>query len=64
MLKWHENMSPEEEAAILAEVRRLDDAYAGAAEFDAALAAAIPCEEEEENFDPIRDGWVDRNGRP
>jgi hypothetical protein len=60
-------MTPTEEAALMAEVEALDASYAGAAAFDEAAAAANPCtttDEEEECFDPVRDGWVGRDGRP
>lgn len=65
MLKYREGMSQEETAELLAECQRLDDAYAAAAELDAVNAQLDGCDEDYEVFDPVRDGWVDRNtGRP
>lgn len=69
LLKYRTGMSGDELAAFMAEIERLDQCYADAAAFDAANAAALPpdadADEYEEGFDPVRDGWVDRNtGRP
>lgn len=64
-LRYRDNMTAEERAALLAECDWLDACYAAADEARAA-AEVIPADDEEyECFDPIRDGWVDRNtGRP
>lgn len=64
-LKYRDNMTPEETAALLAECDELARCYAAADEARAA-AEALPADDEEyECFDPVRDGWVDRNtGRP
>lgn len=62
-VRYRDNMTPGERAALLAELAAIDQCYADA---DAA-AAALPVgdDEDEECFDPPRDGWVDRNtGRP
>lgn len=64
-MKWRDDMSQEEQAELLAECQRMDECYAGAAEFDAANAQLAECDEDYEVFDPVRDGWVDKNtGRP
>lgn len=63
-LKYRDNMTPDEKAAFLAEVTSFDQAYADAAAFDAAHAAECVDEEERELFDPVRDGWVGKDGRP
>jgi hypothetical protein len=46
--------------ALMAEVAALDQAY----ERMDAETPSVGDEEQEENFDPIRDGWVGRDGRP
>jgi hypothetical protein len=52
-MKWKADMTPEETAALEREAKELDECYADCdSDFD------------EECFDPIRDGWVDKNGRP
>lgn len=65
MLKYRDDMSPEETAELLAECQRLDDCYAALDAVAAANAELAECDEDYEVFDPVRDGWVDRNtGRP
>lgn len=59
--KWE---SPEIVAMVLAWAENLDRCYASAADHDAARAAADDSGEECESFDPVRDGWVGRDGRP
>lgn len=63
-LRYRDNMSPEEMAAFWNEVRVLDQAHADAAAFDAANAEECVDEDERELFDPVRDGWVGKDGRP
>ena len=63
-LRYRDNMSPEEAAAFWLEVRVLDQAYADAASFDAVNAEEFVDEGERELFDPIRDGWVGKDGQP
>lgn len=63
-LTYRDNMTPAEAAAFWAEVKALDQAYADAAAFDAAHAAECVDDEERELFDPVRDGWVGKDGRP
>lgn len=46
--------------ALMAEVAALDQAY----ERMDAETPSVGDDEQEENFDPIRDGWVGRDGRP
>ena len=63
-LKYRDNMTPDEEAALLAECDALDACHADA---DAACAAAEILPEDDEGyelFDPVRDGWVGKDGRP
>lgn len=59
-------MNAEEKASLLGECERLDQCYADANAIDAANAEMHPQDDDEyECFDPVRDGWVDRNtGRP
>lgn len=59
-LKWRPDMTPEDEAALLRESDTLDQCYA------AAFGACMPSAEEGEDecFDPVRDGWVGKDGRP
>jgi len=65
MLKWRDGMSQAEEAELLAECQRMDECYAEAAAFDAANAQLAECDEDCEVFDPVRDGWVNKNtGQP
>jgi len=59
-MRYRDDMTPEEEAALLAESERLDKCYADAAEAEAEAQAS----EEEECEDPVRDGWVGKDGRP
>jgi hypothetical protein len=56
--------SPEIIATILAWADNLDRCYAEAAKFDAARAAESDSGEESESFDPARDGWIGKDGRP
>lgn len=65
-MQWHPNMTPEEQAALLAEIQQLDQCYAEAAEFDEARAESLPPEDEEEYecFDPRRDGAIGWDGQP
>ncbi len=51
---------------LLAWADNLDRCYAEAAAADAARAAeAAECDGEEcDLFDPVRDGWVGKDGRP
>jgi hypothetical protein len=56
-MKWHPNMTAEEEQALVAEVDRIDACYA-----DCVIDS--PASEDEEQEDPVRDGWVDKQGRP
>ena len=65
LMKYRLGMSPDAVAAFMAEIERLDRCYAEAAEFDAAHEPPAGAEEDCECFDPVRDGWVNRNtGRP
>jgi hypothetical protein len=57
-LKWRPDMTPAEEEALLADIEQLDEQYSCVVELPMAE------EDECELFDPVRDGWVDRNGRP
>ena len=63
-LKYSDNMTPDEEAAFWAEATSLDHAYNDAAACDAAHAEEFVDEEEREMFDPVRDGWVGKDGLP
>ena len=65
-MKYRDNMTAEEQAALLAECEYLEQCYADADAIDAANAELCQQEGEDyECFDPVRDGWVDRNtGRP
>ena len=60
MARYKDNMTDEEATALLHYCEMLDDCYADAA------AAEVPSTETEEDDweDPVRDGWVDKNGRP
>jgi hypothetical protein len=63
-MTYRDGMTEDEERELLAECERLDQCYADA---DAMAASARECSDDEEfdYFDPVRDGWVDRNtGRP
>jgi hypothetical protein len=63
-MKYRDGMTDEEERQLLAECELLDQCYADAAAMDAAASEAGD-DEDLEYFDPVRDGWVDRNtGRP
>jgi hypothetical protein len=63
-MKYRDGMTDEEERRLLAECELLDRCYADASAMDAAASAAGD-DEDLEYFDPVRDGWVDRNtGRP
>jgi hypothetical protein len=63
-LRYRDNMTLEEANALLAEAHHLDLCYAEADSFDAAHAPIPGDDEECECFDPIRDGWVGKDGRP
>jgi len=64
-MKYRDNMTPEEEAALLAEAHHMELCYAEADAFDAANAPAEDVDSDEyECFDPVRDGWVGKDGRP
>lgn len=58
-MKYRDNMGEEELNALLAECHQLDVCYADA---DAQQCAGD--DDQEEGFDPIRDGWVGKDGRP
>jgi hypothetical protein len=58
MKKYRDDMTDDEAAALTAELDALDAAYA------AAYDGEVPCDEEWEDDDPVRMGWVDKNGRP
>jgi hypothetical protein len=60
MQKYRDNLTAEELASLNAELDALDAAYADA--YDA--EPCVPCDEEWEDDDPVKMGWVDRNGRP
>lgn len=59
-LKWRPDMSPEEEDALLKEIEVQDEQY------QQSFAFPVFEDEDEESdcFDPVRDGWVDKSGRP
>jgi len=59
-LKWRPDMSSEEEDALLKEIEVLDEQYQQA---DDSLVFEDE-DEESDYFDPVRDGWVDKSGRP
>jgi len=59
-LKWRPDMSLEEEDALLKEIEVLDEQYQQA---DDSLVFEDE-DEESDCFDPVRDGWVDKSGRP
>lgn len=56
-MKWHPNMTAEEERLLMAEIGQIDARYA-----DCGIDA--PTGEDDEQEDPVRDGWVDKQGRP
>lgn len=61
-VKYRDDLTPEEQDALLAELDALHQCYADA---DAAAAATpVGDDEDYECFDPIRDGWVGKNGQP
>lgn len=60
--RYHPDMSPEAEDAFLAHLKVMDDCYAAAEEDRARNAKEEP--EDGDKDDPIRDGWVDKSGRP
>jgi len=65
MIKYRENMTEAELAALKAEIDALDAAYAEAAAADAAHQALHPVPDEwEDPSDYVRMGWVDSRGRP
>jgi hypothetical protein len=61
-MRYRDNMTDEELAAFDAECAALDAAYAGADAFDA--ASYVPAPDECEDDDPVRMGWVGKDGRP
>jgi hypothetical protein len=58
MPKYREDMPAADLDALNAELAALDAAYA------AAYDSAEPADEEWEDDDPVKMGWVDKNGRP
>ena len=58
-MKYRDNMGEEDLNALLAEWAQLNACYA---EMDDQQCAGD--EDQEEGFDPIRDGWVGKDGRP
>ena len=62
MRKYRDDMTAAEISDLLAELDALDAAYSDAARFDE--SQAVPCDEEWEDDDPRRMGWVDSYGRP
>jgi hypothetical protein len=64
-LKYRDKMTAEEEAALLGECERLEQCYADADAIDAANAELHQQKDGDyECFDPVRDGWVGKDGRP
>ena len=61
-LTYRDNMTPDEVNALLAECNELDQCYADDAA--ARAAAELLDDEEYEVFDPVRDGWVGKDGMP
>ncbi len=60
MARYKDNMNDEEVAALLHDCEMLDNCYA-----ETANAEVQSTETEEEDWeDPVRDGWVGKNGRP
>ena len=59
MARYKDNMTDEEAAALLHDCKILDKCYA-----DDADAEVQSNGTEEDREDPVRDGWVDKNGRP
>lgn len=55
-MKYRDDMTDAELEALMAEVNALDEAYP--------VYREPEDDEQEENFDPIRDGWVGRDGQP
>jgi hypothetical protein len=55
--------APEIVDAVLSWANNLDRCYAEAAEFDAKRAAECAADDGEESADPVRDGWVAKDGR-
>lgn len=58
-MKYRPDMSPEEQEALLDELKKLDECYEDA---DKGSAGNDP--DDDMPFDPIADGWVDKSGRP
>ncbi len=56
--------SPAVAAMLLAWADNLNRCYADAAAFDAARAEACEDSEEAETADPVRDGWIGKDGQP
>ena len=63
-LRYRDNMTLEEENALLAEAHHMELCYGEAAAIDAAHAPPPEDDEDYECFDPIRDGWVGKDGQP
>jgi len=63
-LRYRDNMTLEEANALLSEAHHLDLCYREAAAFDKAHAPPPGDAEDYECFDPIRDGWVGKDGQP
>ena len=61
-LKWRPDMSPEEEDALLKEIEVQDEQYEQTFEFP--VFEDEDEDEESDYSDPVRDGWVDKSGRP
>lgn len=54
-MKYHPGMTDEEARKLMEEIEVLDACY----------QQAGPCDPSgEESEDPVRDGWVDKQGRP
>jgi hypothetical protein len=62
-MKWHPNMTEQQEAAFKAEIDAIDAAYADAAKLDALNAELIP-EEYEDEMETLRRAALDSKGRP
>lgn len=63
-MRWFPGMTPEQAEAFDRAVAAEADAYEGAAQFDAEQAADVAPEDGWVDEDPIRDGWVGRDGLP
>jgi hypothetical protein len=63
-MKYKDNLTESEQAALIAEIQRLDQCYADSDASAPVLEPGQDPDELDESFDPIRDGWVDKRGRP